>query len=101
MIDIDPLPNDQLSDAALVRLCPRLRRFAAVVAPAEVGPQDLVQEALEGCSLGIYFAAGAFCVQRRRPTTASTSAATIEHAAPANAEPIISQLGPSVAHCGG
>jgi RNA polymerase sigma factor (sigma-70 family) len=47
MIDIDPLPNDQLSDAALVRLYPRLRRFAAVVAPAEVGPDDLVQEALE------------------------------------------------------
>jgi Sigma-70 region 2 len=47
MIDIDPLPNDQLGNAALVRLYPRLRRFAAVVAPAEVAPDDLVQEALE------------------------------------------------------
>lgn len=30
-----------------MRLYPRLRRFAAVVAPAEVAPDDLVQESLE------------------------------------------------------
>jgi RNA polymerase sigma factor (sigma-70 family) len=47
MIDIDSLPQDQLSDAALLKLYPRLRRFAAVVAPAEVAPDDLVQESLE------------------------------------------------------
>ena len=35
-----------LDDATLLRLYPRLRRFAAVVAPIEVAPDDLVQEAL-------------------------------------------------------
>jgi RNA polymerase sigma-70 factor, ECF subfamily len=45
MIDTHAPPR--VSDAELLRLYPRLRRFAAVVAPAEVGPDDLVQEALE------------------------------------------------------
>jgi RNA polymerase sigma factor (sigma-70 family) len=36
-----------LDDAELLRLYPRLRRFAAVVGPAEVEPDDLVQDALE------------------------------------------------------
>ena len=36
-------------DAAIFReLYPQLRRFAAVVAPIEVDPDDLVQDALEG-----------------------------------------------------
>lgn len=33
-------------EALLLRLYPSLRRFAAVVAPAEVAPDDLVQDAL-------------------------------------------------------
>jgi RNA polymerase sigma factor (sigma-70 family) len=47
MIETHLPPHAPLSDAELLRLYPRLRRFAAVVAPAEVGPDDLVQEALE------------------------------------------------------
>lgn len=46
MTDVQPT-SGQLSETALRRLYPRLRRFAAVVAPAEVAPDDLVQEALE------------------------------------------------------
>jgi RNA polymerase sigma-70 factor (ECF subfamily) len=37
-----PEPDDQL----FARIYPDLLRFAAVVAPAEVGPEDLLQEAL-------------------------------------------------------
>lgn len=36
-----------VDDATLRSLYPRLRRLAAVVAPAEVGPDDLLQEAVE------------------------------------------------------
>ena len=43
--DTEPA-TETLDDAALLRLYPRLRRFAAVVAPIEVAPDDLVQEAL-------------------------------------------------------
>ena len=46
--DTEPTsPARALDDAELLRLYPRLRRFAAVVGPAEVEPDDLVQEALE------------------------------------------------------
>lgn len=39
--------NVQADDTALIReLYPKLRRFAAVVGPSEVDPDDLVQEAL-------------------------------------------------------
>jgi RNA polymerase sigma factor (sigma-70 family) len=47
VIDTRPTSGESLNDATLRLLYPRLRRFAAVVAPAEVGPDDLVQEALE------------------------------------------------------
>lgn len=39
---------DEPSDAFLVRIYPSLRRFAAVVAPPEIAPDDLVQDALVG-----------------------------------------------------
>lgn len=39
--------NRDLTDNGLRQLYPRLRRFAAVVAPIEVGPDDLLQEAFE------------------------------------------------------
>jgi RNA polymerase sigma-70 factor, ECF subfamily len=45
-VNIIDRADDTLNDAALRSLYPRLRRFAAVVAPAEIGPDDLVQEAL-------------------------------------------------------
>ncbi len=43
--DGDPTVDDE-STALFVALYPRLRRFAAVVAPAEDDPDDLVQEAI-------------------------------------------------------
>lgn len=48
-LSTDPaLPsNSDLTDHALRQIYPRLRRFAAVVAPIEVGPDDLLQEAFE------------------------------------------------------
>jgi RNA polymerase sigma factor (sigma-70 family) len=39
-------PKDARTEALLIRLYPTLRRFAAVVAPAEIAPDDLVQDAL-------------------------------------------------------
>ena len=39
---------EEPSDALLARIYPSLRRFAAVVAPPEVAPDDLVQDALVG-----------------------------------------------------
>ena len=51
------MPDDPLADAPAVgldeatfaRLYPALRRFAAVVSPREVDPDDVVQEALARC----------------------------------------------------
>lgn len=47
MTDTEPSVEHRLSEAKLRKLYPSLRRFAAVVAPAEVGPDDLLQEAFE------------------------------------------------------
>ena len=47
MSDTKPATAGDLSDAELRRIYPGLRRFAAVVAPEEVDPDDLMQEALE------------------------------------------------------
>jgi DNA-directed RNA polymerase specialized sigma24 family protein len=47
MAETGPGSDVDLTDEALRRLYPRLRRFAAVVAPVEVGPDDLLQEAFE------------------------------------------------------
>lgn len=38
--------EDEATEVALARLYPSLRRFAAVVAPPEVAPDDLVHDAL-------------------------------------------------------
>jgi DNA-directed RNA polymerase specialized sigma24 family protein len=42
----EPATTGDLSDAELRRIYPRLRRFAAVVTPQEIDPDDLMQEAL-------------------------------------------------------
>lgn len=47
MTDIRPDDVRAISDAALREMYPRLRRLAAVAGPAEVAPDDLVQEAFE------------------------------------------------------
>ncbi len=43
---VDNVAEEEPSEALLVGLYPSLRRFAAVVAPPEVAPDDLVQDAL-------------------------------------------------------
>jgi DNA-directed RNA polymerase specialized sigma24 family protein len=43
---VDDEAEEAPSEALLLRLYPSLRRFAAVVAPPEVAPDDLVQDAL-------------------------------------------------------
>jgi hypothetical protein len=40
--------DEEPVEVLLVRLYPTLRRFAAVVAPPEVAPDDLVHDALVG-----------------------------------------------------
>ena len=40
-----PLPPVEDDDQLFARLYPSLRRFAAVVAPREIDPDDLLQEA--------------------------------------------------------
>lgn len=47
MTETEPTLKHRLDDATMRRLYPNLRRLAAVVAPAEVGPDDLLQEAFE------------------------------------------------------
>jgi DNA-directed RNA polymerase specialized sigma24 family protein len=42
----EPATTGNLSDGELRRIYPRLRRFAAVVAPREIDPEDLMHEAL-------------------------------------------------------
>lgn len=46
MSDTKPATAGELSDAELREMYPRLRRFAAAVAPQEIDPDDLMQEAI-------------------------------------------------------
>lgn len=45
----DAVPASGLDEATFARLYPGLRRFAAVVSPKEIDPDDVVQEALARC----------------------------------------------------
>jgi RNA polymerase sigma factor (sigma-70 family) len=47
MNDTKPATAGDLSDAGLRRIYPSLRRFAGAVAPREIDPDDLMQEAIE------------------------------------------------------
>jgi RNA polymerase sigma factor (sigma-70 family) len=46
IVESDATVAATISEATLIRLYPSLRRFAAVVAPPEIAPDDLVQDAL-------------------------------------------------------